>query len=186
MWIFLINNSGEFIISGMSIFDNIILELALIFAGASILATVFLYLKQPIILAYIFLGMLAGWGYIVTFGFAFGENIFIVGSVVPGETIQVAAGFVSSSGALNPFLVWAVAFIGSFVVCLVLFLVGVDLVLTALPKAIVPFLKGLSLGSHFSSIERGVIDSRDIIYYLSMIGFFLFLNVRSVESSRGQ
>ena len=47
----------------MGIFDNIILELTLIFAGASILATIFLYLKQPIILAYIFLGMLAGpWG----------------------------------------------------------------------------------------------------------------------------
>jgi len=47
----------------MSIFDNIILELALIFAGASILATIFLYLKQPIILAYISLGMLVGpWG----------------------------------------------------------------------------------------------------------------------------
>jgi Kef-type K+ transport system membrane component KefB len=47
----------------MSIFDNIIFELALIFAGASILATIFLYLKQPIILAYIFLGMLVGpWG----------------------------------------------------------------------------------------------------------------------------
>jgi Kef-type K+ transport system membrane component KefB len=47
----------------MSIFDNIIFELALIFAGASILATIFLYLKQPIILAYISLGMLVGpWG----------------------------------------------------------------------------------------------------------------------------
>jgi Kef-type K+ transport system membrane component KefB len=47
----------------MGIFDNIILEMALIFAGASILATIFLYLKQPIILAYISLGMLAGpWG----------------------------------------------------------------------------------------------------------------------------
>lgn len=49
--------------SAMGIFDNIILELALIFAGASILATIFLYLKQPIILAYISLGMLTGpWG----------------------------------------------------------------------------------------------------------------------------
>ena len=49
--------------SKMGIFDDIILELALIFAGASILATIFLYLKQPIILAYISLGVLAGpWG----------------------------------------------------------------------------------------------------------------------------
>jgi gliding motility-associated transport system permease protein len=78
-----------------------------------------------------------------------------------------------------------VAFIISFVICLILFIAGVDLILTTLPKWMIPFMKGISLGSHFSSIERGVIDSRDIIYYLSMIGFFLFLNVRSVESRRG-
>ena len=45
------------------VFENIIIELALIFAGAAIFATLFLYLKQPIILAYILLGMIAGpWG----------------------------------------------------------------------------------------------------------------------------
>ncbi len=47
----------------MDSFGNIIFELALIFTGASILATIFLYLKQPIILAYIGLGMIVGpWG----------------------------------------------------------------------------------------------------------------------------
>ena len=40
--------------------DNIILELAVIFAGAAILGTLFLYLRQPIILAYIALGALIG------------------------------------------------------------------------------------------------------------------------------
>jgi len=40
--------------------DNIIFELVLIFAGAAVLATLFLYLKQPIILAYIALGILIG------------------------------------------------------------------------------------------------------------------------------
>lgn len=44
-------------------FDNIIFEFVLIFAGAAIFATVFLYLKQPVILAYIGLGIAAGpWG----------------------------------------------------------------------------------------------------------------------------
>jgi len=44
-------------------FDNIIFEFVLIFAGAAILATAFLYFKQPIILAYIGLGVAAGpWG----------------------------------------------------------------------------------------------------------------------------
>ncbi len=40
--------------------DNIVLELSVIFAGAAILGTLFLYLRQPIILAYIALGALIG------------------------------------------------------------------------------------------------------------------------------
>ncbi len=40
--------------------DNIILQLVLIFSGAALFATLFLYLKQPIILAYIALGMVVG------------------------------------------------------------------------------------------------------------------------------
>ena len=79
-----------------------------------------------------------------------------------------------------------VAFIGSFVICLILFIAGVDLILTSLPKWLVPFMKGISIGGRFNSIERGVIDSRDIIYYLSMMGFFLFLNARSVEDRKGK
>lgn len=41
-------------------YQNIIFEFVLIFACAAILATIFLYLKQPIILAYIGLGIAAG------------------------------------------------------------------------------------------------------------------------------
>lgn len=40
--------------------DNIIFELVLIFAGAAVVATLFLYLRQPIILAYIALGVMIG------------------------------------------------------------------------------------------------------------------------------
>lgn len=41
-------------------FQNIIFEFVLIFAGAAIFATAFLFLKQPIILAYIAFGIFAG------------------------------------------------------------------------------------------------------------------------------
>ena len=37
---------------------------------------------------------------------------------------------------------------------------------------------------HFNSICRGVVDSRDIIYALSVTGFFLFLNVLIVDRRR--
>jgi len=44
-------------------FQNIIFQFVLIFAGAAIFATAFLYLKQPVILAYIGFGIIAGpWG----------------------------------------------------------------------------------------------------------------------------
>ncbi len=39
-----------------------------------------------------------------------------------------------------------------------------------------PMCRFLSLATHFESITRGVIDSRDILYYFSIIFFFLFLN----------
>lgn len=50
-------------------FENIIGELAFIYAGAAVLATVFLFLRQPIIVAYIVLGMIAG-----PYGLRFIEN----------------------------------------------------------------------------------------------------------------
>jgi len=47
----------------MAPIEDIIFKLALIFVGTSILATAFLYLRQPIILAYIALGIIIGpWG----------------------------------------------------------------------------------------------------------------------------
>lgn len=34
---------------------------------------------------------------------------------------------------------------------------------------------------HYDSLSRGVIDSRDVIYFLSMSGFFLFLSMLALE-----
>jgi len=70
------------------------------------------------------------------------------------------------------------------VACFALFIVGENIVLYAAPSAIAPLLRFLGLGSHFESIGRGVIDSRDVIYYLSVILFFLFLNRVSLAGRR--
>jgi len=42
----------------------------------------------------------------------------------------------------------------------------------------------LSVVTHFEPFSKGVIDTKDIIFYLSMIFFGLFLTTRSVESLR--
>lgn len=42
----------------------------------------------------------------------------------------------------------------------------------------------LSVVSHFEPFAKGVIDSKDVIFYVSMIFFGLFLTARSMESLR--
>ena len=77
-----------------------------------------------------------------------------------------------------------VAFIISIITCFALLIIGEDFVLMSTPSMIAPIFTYLGLGAHFESISRGVIDSRDLIYYFSVIGFFLFLNTLAIESRK--
>jgi ABC-2 type transport system permease protein len=45
-------------------------------------------------------------------------------------------------------------------------------------------LRAIGAGSRFESIQRGVIDLRDLIYYLTLAGVFLTLNILSLLSQR--
>jgi ABC-2 type transport system permease protein len=73
-----------------------------------------------------------------------------------------------------------VAFILSVVACLLLLLAGFPLVLEAFsswaPQAIVDAIASLSFLTHFDSISKGVIDLRDLIYFLVLIGTCLYAN----------
>ena len=42
----------------------------------------------------------------------------------------------------------------------------------------------MGIRSHFDDFERGVIDTKHIVYFVSVIVFFLFLSVRALESRR--
>jgi len=45
-------------------------------------------------------------------------------------------------------------------------------------------LEYLGIGKHLASFRKGLIDTRDVIYFLSLTVFALFLTVRSVESRK--
>jgi len=75
-----------------------------------------------------------------------------------------------------------IAFVLGLVTCFAAFMVGADFVLYGAPQFLVPYMKFLGLGSHFFNIAKGVIDSKDIIYYLSFIFIFLWLNAKTIES----
>jgi ABC-2 type transport system permease protein len=42
----------------------------------------------------------------------------------------------------------------------------------------------LSVINHYEDFTRGIIDTSGLVYYLSFIGFFIFLTVRSIDSLR--
>ncbi len=77
-----------------------------------------------------------------------------------------------------------VSFIIAIIICFVFQIIGEDFVLMNAPSSLVPVLSYLGLGAHFQSIGRGVLDSRDLIYYISVIGFFLFLNQIAIEQKK--
>lgn len=69
--------------------------------------------------------------------------------------------------------------------------IGLGLVLTfgetvarAFPSPVASALASLGLFSHFFDFLRGVIDTRDLVYYLSVIACALFLTVRALEARR--
>ncbi len=70
----------------------------------------------------------------------------------------------------------------TFAVCLMLWVL--DWVSAYDQSAWAKVISYLSVVTHFEPFSKGVIDSKDVIFYLSMIFFGLFLTTRSVESLR--
>lgn len=77
-----------------------------------------------------------------------------------------------------------VALIMTAVIGGLLYLVGTRAVTDFVGGAFSEILRAIGTGSRFESIQRGVIDVRDLVYYLSLTLFFLLLNVVSIDSIR--
>ncbi len=81
-----------------------------------------------------------------------------------------------------------IAFILSVVVCLVLLLAGlppvVDFIKDAVPQWMVDAVTGMSFLTRFENISRGVIDVRDIVYFVSLIGVSLGVTTVVLEAKK--
>jgi ABC-2 type transport system permease protein len=75
-----------------------------------------------------------------------------------------------------------IAFIAAFGVCFALYLFG--RLGQFMPESIRPIIAFLSIDGHFDNIGRGVVDSRDVLYYLSVIATCLLLATTALESRR--
>ena len=70
----------------------------------------------------------------------------------------------------------AAAFIGTVVILLMLMLL--NNFSQNLPPLLAGFINFISLSFHFESFSRGLLDSRDIAFFLLTTGLFLFLNTQ--------
>ncbi len=64
------------------------------------------------------------------------------------------------------------------------YLIGSRGVVAFAGDSIAEILRAIGSGSRFESIERGVVDLRDLVYYLSLTAIFLTFNVVSLDSKR--
>jgi len=105
-----------------------------------------------------------------------------LGAIVSGYigAFLLAGGYlavVSMTSALTRSQV--VSFIVAVVICLFFILAGwppvTDMLVEWAPRGVVEAVAACSFMTHFDSIQRGVLDSRDLVYFGSVIVFFLSL-----------
>lgn len=92
----------------------------------------------------------------------------------------IAIGLFTSSRTDNPI----VALMVTVLICSLFYLIGSGLLTGLAGYRLGQFLALFGTGSRFDAITRGVLDLRDIYYYLSLTGVFLVLNVYTLEKLR--
>jgi len=91
---------------------------------------------------------------------------------------MLALGVLASSWTDNQLI----AFFTSGIICFAFWVIS--RFLPFIPQGIASIVEWLSFDYHFQDIVRGVLDSRHVIYFLTVIGFSLALAFRSLESRR--
>lgn len=77
-----------------------------------------------------------------------------------------------------------ISLIGTLLLGLALYMLGSPLLTQLVGRAFSELLTSLGTGARFDNITRGVLDARDLVYYLSLTAVFLTLNVMSLERLR--
>jgi len=112
----------------------------------------------------------------VDFGAIFGSYIGLFFLAA----IYSAIGILASSFSKNAII----SFLLSLLLCYVLFLGFENLAYLGFSGEVSDFIISLGINDHYRSMSRGVLDSRDIVYFLSVISIFIFLTKLRLESRK--
>ena len=124
--------------------------------------------------------------YAITVAFLTPEGLSMdLGPVIGGYfgLVFLAASFVSL-GLLASSLTknQIIAFVIGLAICFFFFFIDKFAVL--MPTSIGPFFEYLSVDYHFNNFSRGVIDTRDLLFYVSVTAISLLLTVNLLRLSR--
>ncbi|MBV6479641.1 MAG: hypothetical protein HGGPFJEG_02428 [Ignavibacteria bacterium] len=156
--------------------------------------TIELLLTKPItdtdIVVGKFLAALALTGIALLFTLIYVISLSFLGSIDLGSIIGSYIGLLLMSGIYISIGIFAssltenqvIAFIISFLIVFGLFML--NKVLIFLPTSLASILEYISIDYHFGNIARGILDTRNIIYYLSGIFIFILLTRFSLESRK--
>lgn len=117
-------------------------------------------------------------------------TLVIIGKIDIGEIFCSYLGLLFTGAAFASIGLFAssitrnqiIAFIVSFVLCFMLFIAGKTLGIV--PPGLINIVEYISIDSHFNNISKGIIDSRDLVYYSSIIGFFYVLTLSWFSSRK--
>jgi ABC-2 type transport system permease protein len=112
----------------------------------------------------------------VDFGAIFGSYIglFFLAAVYS------AIGILASSFSKNAII----SFLLSVLLCYVFFLGFENLAYLGFSGKVSDFIISFGINDHYRSMSRGVIDSRDMVYFLSVISVFIFITKLRLESRK--
>jgi ABC-2 type transport system permease protein len=153
-------------------------------------------MSQPVGEAEVVLGKFLGaWAFVLvvlagTVPMAIG--IIVVSEADPGIVIAQYAGAILLAAELTAIGIWAssvtrnqiTSFIVASVIGFILFLIGLPGIQMGAPAVIARVLGNLSVLTHFENVARGVIDLRDVVYFVSVAALFVVLAIASVSRAR--
>lgn len=94
--------------------------------------------------------------------------------------VFTAVGIFGSSLSNNQIIALIISFVLGFV------LFALDKILLYVPLPLVAIVEYSGVGHHYSTLARGVLDSRAVVYCMSLIGIFLLLATLSASQEPGQ
>lgn len=106
-------------------------------------------------------------------------------------SLLMAGGFLSIGSCISALTKnQVIAFVVSVVICLGFILSGFPLVLELFsgwaPQFLLSAISSFSFLSHFQSISKGVLDLRDILYFFSLMAFWLFATATVIDMKKAE